>query len=228
MGSPSIETLQDQHTRRMTRARHVCVAYRASWGPISRQGFPVFWFLLVITSALQSATRLYCLTIWRPSKRNPNPQLGGWPLLPQRGFCEPCAVTVATVCFFHSLHLWKSTNQPTYQPKPYAVASSCAARPMHPSSCTPWPWLLMATFAQQVSGYGEAWGWCHCPPKAKSSDPRALPRAICSLRLPQAMRALLHSTHRSAAHKSKPDCWACLPFPLSCLSITYKYFALVL
>lgn len=184
----------------------------------------MFWFLLVITSALQCVTRLYCLTIWRPSKWNPNPQWGQ-PLLPQHVFYEPRAIPAPQLFSFSSP---LKTNQSTKQPKPYAGAFFCDAAPMNPSSRMPWPWLPMATFDQQVSGYCGACGRCHCPPKAKSSNPRALPRAIRSLHLPQVTRPLLPSTQRSTAYKSKPDCWACLPFPLSCLSITYKYFPLVL
>lgn len=190
------------------------MSHRASWGRTSRRGFPMFWFLLVITSALQSATRLYCPTIWRSSKWNPNPQWQG-ALLPRCGFCGPHAMTAPQFGLFHSLHLWRNN-----QPKPYAWAFMCGGPPMYLSSCRPWPWLPMATLSQQVSGYGRAWGRCHCPPKAKSSDPRALPRAIRRLHLPLATRALLHYTRRSAAYKSKPYCWACLPFPLSRLSIT--------
>lgn len=146
MGSPYTETLQDQHTERMTRARHVCITYRASWGPISWQGFPVFWFLLVITSALQSATRLYCLTIWRPSKWNPNPQFWGWPLLPWCGFCEPCAVTVPQFVFFI---LFTFENQPTNQPTnlnpilwtPHVQQDRCTPPPACHGHGSSWPHL---------------------------------------------------------------------------------------
>ena len=67
--------------------------------PCFPAGLPMFWFLLVITSALQSATRLYCLTTWRPSKWNPNPP-GVWPLLPQCGFCKLHAITAPQLVFF--------------------------------------------------------------------------------------------------------------------------------
>lgn len=156
MGSPYTETLQGQHRRKMTWCTHVCI-----------EGFPAFWFLFDITSALQSTSHPHCLPVWRPSKLNNNSHKGR-PLLSQSGSFEPCAMMASQFVFFI---LFTFENKPTKLNS--MLGSWCieynrwAPSLAPPGRASPWPHL--------PSGRLYTMGLGGCSSKAKSSISRALP-----------------------------------------------------